>query len=199
MGENEQGGMLRNVVVMGLVVIVVAAVFGVLMTVKTHAHDSTAQAVNSPIVTRSIQATADENSAASGQGLFGGSVITTTDSGDVHIQTPGAIAGTQASYAVWQSPDFTVPTDATKFTLSATAKGTTKQYANAWIKFQDANGQQINSSSYVTAINSNEVVSDFRTRFISQNIPKGAVKYRLSMEARENSDVTYRDVSVKFN
>ena len=51
----------------------------------------------------------------------------------------------------------------------------------------------------MTAIGTNEIVSDFRTRSISQNIPKGAVKYRLSMEARENSDVTYRDLSVKFN
>lgn len=196
MGENEQGGMLRNVVVMGLIVIMISAIFGLLLTLKTHAHDSTAQAVNPPILTQSIQATADENKVISGQSFFGQNTVTILDSGDVHIQTPGA---NQPTYAVWKSPALTVPADSTTFTLSATAKGTTKQYANAWLKFEDVNGQTISSSSYVTAINSNEVVSDFRTRSISQNIPKGAVKYQLSMEARENSDVTYRDLSVTFN
>lgn len=196
MGENEQGGMLRNVVVMGLIVIMISAIFGLLLTLKTHAHDSTAQAVNPPILTQSIQATADENKVISGQSFFGQNTVTILDSGDVHIQTPGA---NQPTYAVWTSPALTVPADATTFTLSATAKGTTKQYANAWLKFEDVNGRGISSSSYVTAIGTNEIVSDFRTRSISQNIPKGAVKYRLSMEARENSDVTYRDVSVKFN
>lgn len=196
MGENEQGGMLRNVVVMGLIVIMISAIFGVLLTLKTHAHDSTAQVVNPPILTQSIQATANQNSLISGQNHFGQNTVTVLDSGDVHIQTPGA---NQPTYAVWKSPALTVPADATTFTLSATAKGTAKQYANAWLSFEDVNGRGISSSSYVTAIASNEVVSDFRTRSISQNIPKGAVKYRLSMEARENSDVTYRDVSVKFN
>ena len=199
MGENEQGGMLRNVVVMGLIVIMISAVFGLLLTLKTHTHDSTAQAVNQPIATRSIQETANQNKVVSGPNNFGQNTVTVLDSGDVHIQTPGAINANQPSYAVWQSPEFTVPADATKFTLSVTAKGTAKQYANSWLSFEDVNGRGISSSSVVSAITWNEVVSDFHTRSISQNIPKGAVKYRLSMEARENSDVTYRDLLVKFN
>ena len=142
---------------------------------------------------------ASPNSVALGDDKFGAETITVMDNGDVRIHTPDALVANQRFYAVWQTPALTIPSDVTTFTLSATAKGSSKQYANAWVKFRDARGHLIDTSSFVTSIESNELVSDFRTRSISQKIPKGAVTYMLSMEARENSDVTYRDMSIKFN
>lgn len=205
MGENEQGGMLRNVVVLSLAALILTIIFTVLLKVKASTNAGLSNSANQPLVTTSVQmqgGAKNMNVLTSESGLdrYGSDVMHTTSNGDIVINTPDKRVAAGSWFAI-VSNKFSIPQNAKTARLTTIAKGTTNQYVHAWIHFQDADGNTMSETSgsfFNNLMTPTSQADDFTTYIKTQAVPKGAKTYYLTMEARENSLVVYRDSSVRF-
>lgn len=205
MGENEQGGMLRNVVVLSLAALILTIIFTILLRVKASTNAGLSNSTNQPLVTTSVQMQGGAKNmsvlaSTSGMDRYGRDVMSTTSNGDIVINTPNKRVAA-GSWFVIASNKFSVPQNAKTVRLTTIAKGKTNRYVHAWLHFQDANGNTMSEkagSFFNNLMTSTSPANDFTTYTKTHAVPKGAKTYYLTMEARENSSVVYRDSSARF-
>lgn len=196
MGENEQGGMLRVVTVVGLIAIIAMALIYGVTSLKTNLKSNTEAGIP-PIMTVSAlelgQFDVYKNvvDGPTHVALEDG-VVTYGDNMDVNIDTTKMVG---QGYAMIESPHYTLPSDATRVKYSVDLKGSGSTYVHPWVGFFDKNGKQMPwlSENYINVPLS---ATTFTAASKNITIPKGATAIMVSMQSREDMHVTYRNVKL---
>ena len=195
MGENEQGGMLRTVVVVGIVamvaMVIILGVTGLKSNVKDHMDDAMP-----PTVTTSLLAVDDFTIRSHDEpGNYSTNVPKSVYSwGDsltsLHLDTRGQ---PDKSWVFAESKQFKIPEGSKRMKVSVTAKGSGSFYANAWVHIHAADGRDA-----FTAVDANSSKDVFQTHTRMVSLKDTARTFNVNLESRENMIVDYKDVSVTF-
>lgn len=204
MGENEQGGMLRTVVVVGLVALIAAVITMGVVGMKASMLKNTDNGIPPTIAVNALEPEQMKTYMTTFDGKDWGTVkyidvepgvITIKRNMNVVLDTRN-VSGNK--WALVQSPTYAVPTGAKRAKLSVTVKGGGSQYVHPWLRFYDKDGHDIQSANagsfYIDAIN-NETLDNFKTITKVGDVPDNAVKMNISLEAREKMLVEYKDVT----
>jgi len=204
MGENEQSGMLRTVVVLGIIALITGIVIYTVLKLKDSMNENIDSGIPPVLVINALE----PDQMTSYMNTFDGKdwsniqrtdiepgVITIKDNMNVVLDTRNVSAN---KWALVRSPMYAVPDDAKRVKLSITVKGGGPKYVHPWIHFYDKDGHDIQSSTagsfYIDAIN-NKTLDDFTTMTKVGQVPDNAVKMCVSMETREKMLVEYKDVT----
>ena len=205
MGENEQGGMLRTVVVIGIVAMVALIVTLGVVGLKSNMTKNIESGIPPTLVINALEPDQMKSYMTTFDGKDWNTfkridmepgVITIKNNMNVVLDTRNVSAN---KWALVQSPTYTVPSGAKRVKLSVTVKGGGPQYIHPWLRFYDKDDHDLQSSTagsfYIDAIN-NKTLDDFKTMTKFGNVPDNAVKMIVSLEAREKMLVEYKDVTV---
>lgn len=199
MGENEQGGMLRTVIVLGLVALIAAVVTVLVIGLKSSAKDHVDDATPPTVSTRLLSVDDFKIKSHDEPGNYSANVSKSVYSWDnastaLHLNTQGLPTKT---WVFAESKRFEIPEGSKRMKVSTTAKGSGPFYANTWVHIYEANGRDTGSSNFaaVDATSSKDVFQT-RTRIIS--LKDTASTFTVNLESRENMIVDYKDVSVTF-
>ena len=204
MGENEQGGMLRTVVVIGIIAMVALIITLGVVGLKDNMKKNIESGIPPALVINALEPDQMKSYMTTFDGKDWSTVkrtdmepgvITIKDNMNVVLDTRN-VSGNK--WALVESPMYTVPNGAKRAKLSVTVKGGGPQYVHPWLHFYDKDGHEIKTSTagsfYIDAI-SNQTLDDFKTITKVGNVPDNAVKMDVSMETREKMLVEYKDVT----
>lgn len=204
MGEKEQSGMLRTVIVLGIIALITGVVIYTVLKLKDSMNENIDSGIPPVLVINALE----PDQMTSYMNTFDGKdwssiqrtdiepgVITIKDNMNVVLDTRNVSAN---KWALVRSPMYAVPDDAKRVKLSITVKGGGPKYVHTWLKFYDKDGHNIQSSTagsfYIDAIN-NKTLDDFTTMTKVGQVPDNAVKMCVSMETREKMLVEYKDAT----
>ena len=199
MGENEQGGMLRSVIVLGLIALIAAVVTALVIGLKSTAKDHVDDVIP-PTVTTSLLAVDDFTIRSHDEpGNYSTNVPKSVYSwGDsstsLHLDTRGQ---PDKSWVFAESKQFKIPEGSKRMKVSVTAKGSGSFYANAWVHIHAADGRDAGSDAF-TAVDANSSKDVFQTHTRMVSLKDTARTFNVNLESRENMIVDYKDVSVTF-
>lgn len=208
MGENEQGGMLRTVVVVGIIAMVALIMVLGVVGLKDNMKKNIDSGIPPMLVINALEPEQMKTYMSSFDGKDWNSlkytdrvepgVITIKRNMDVVLDTRNV---SDNKWALVYSPTYEVPSGAKRVKLSVTVKGGGPQYVHSWVHFYDKDGHTIQSSTagtagsfYVDAIN-NKTLDNFKTITTVGKVPDNAVKMDVSLESREKMLVEYKDVT----
>ena len=208
MGENEQGGMLRTVVVVGLVALIAAVITMGVVGMKASMSKNIDNGIPPMLVVNVLEPEQMKTRMSSFDGKDWNSlkytdrvepgVITIKRNMNVVLDTRNV---SDNKWALVESPKYEVPTGAKRVKLSVTVKGGGPQYVHSWVHFYDKDGHTIQASTagtagsfYVNAIEG-KTLDDFKTITNVGKVPANAVKMDVSLESREKMLVEYKDVT----
>lgn len=196
MGENEQGGMLRNVVILGLISLIAAVAVALVVGLKGNMKNTAQDAMPADMIFTGADGTTDYNASSANVLAYDKAYTKAMPDGTIVFDTPPSSSPTPY-WAHYNSEWRSIPKNTTKlkYTVTATVSNGS-QYVNAWLQYLNDKGAEVGASkpNYVTIpVDGNEhtVSKEF-------TIPKDAVKYRISLQSRENSHVVYKSAIVKF-
>ena len=207
MGEKEESGMLRNVVVIGLVALIAAVViFGVnalathqKASVKQTLKDTTEQTTPNSLDTITMQDVdwtwVNKNTPQTAEyPSFTGKVpYKFVGIGSMlDIDTP--VTDTP-HWLVLHSPKLKLKPDTNRTRLTVTASGQAKVYANTWLRYYDQDKNTINGR-YITALSNKDPKDQKLVKTANFPVPDNAVYYDVSMEAREGTQMRYDELEV---
>lgn len=204
MGEEEQGGMLRTVVVLGIIALITGVVIYTVLKLKDNMSENIDSGIPPVLVINALE----PDQMTSYMTVFDGKdwgtlkrtdmepgVVTIKDNMNVVLDTRN-VSGNK--WALVHSPMYAVPNGAKRVKLSITVKGGGPQYVHPWIHFYDKDGNDIQSSTagsfYIDAIY-NKTLDNFKTMTKIGKVPDNAVKMDVSLETREKMLVEYKDVT----
>ena len=187
MGENEQGGMLRTVVVVGIIAMVALIITLGVVGLKSNMTKNTKDAIPPD----QIFTPGDGYSVS--HSYFDEASTMKIVNGALYIDTPASSTPKWARYD--SAPSLAVPKDKStvKFTVVAKAMPGS-MYVHPWLIFYDANGNQMDGSYYL------DIPTDGVEHTYSKEgtIPNHAKTYTISFQTREASHVVYKSGSVTF-
>lgn len=208
MGENEQGGMLRTVVVMGIIAMVALIITLGVVGLKANMRKNIDNGIPPMLVINALEPEQMKTRMSSFDGkdwnaikytdVVEPGVITIKRNMNVVLDTRNV---SDNKWALVESPEYEVPTGAKRVKLSVTVKGGGPRYAYSRVHFYDKDGHYIKESTagtagsfYIDAI-TNKTLDDFKTITKVGKVPANAVKMDVSMESREKMLVEYKDVT----
>lgn len=208
MGENEQGGMLRNVVVIGIIAIVALIITLGVVGLKSNMTKNIDSGIPPMLVINALEPEQMTTRMSTFDGKDWNSLkyIDMVEPGVITIKrNMNVVLDTRNvgdnKWALVYSPTYAVPTGAKRVKLSVTVKGGGPQYVHSWVHFYDKDGHNIQSTTagtagsfYVDAID-NKTLDDFKTITNIGKVPDNAVKMDVSLESREKMLVEYKDVT----
>lgn len=195
MGENEQGGMLRTVIVLGLISLIAAVAVALVVGLKGDMKNRVQDALPPDMIFTAGNSTTDYNTAANVV-AYDKAYAKAMPDGTIVLDTPPSSSPTPY-WAHYNSEWHSIPNNVTKIKYTVTATiSKDSQYVNAWIQYLNDKGFEVGASNpnYISMpVDGNE-----HTLSKELTIPKDAVKYRISLQSRENSHVVYKSATVKF-
>lgn len=215
MGEKEESGMLRNVVVIGLVALIAAVViFGVnalathqKASVKQTLKDTTEQTTPNSLDTITMQDvdwtwTNKNTPQTAAYPSFTGKVpYKFVGIGSMlDIDTPMTDT---PHWLVLQSSKLKLKPDTNRTRLTVTASGQAKVYANTWLRYYDQDKNPINytpmpggKGTFINALSNKDPKDQKLVKTANFPVPDNAVYYNVSMEAREGTQMRYDELEV---
>lgn len=187
MGENEQGGMLRTVVVIGIIALIAVVItLGVIGLKSNMTKNTKAGLPPDQIFTPGDGYTVSQSD-------FDEASTMKIVNGALYIDTPASSTPKWARYDSAPSLDAPKNKSTVKFTVTAKAMPGS-MYVHPWLAFYDANGHQI-SGGYCLDIPIDGVE---HTCSKESAIPNNAKTYVISFQTREASHVVYKSGSATF-
>lgn len=204
MGENEQSGMLRTVVVLGIIALITGIVIYTVLKLKDNMHENTDSSIPPVLIINALQPDQMTSYMTTYDGKNWRTLKRTDmEPGVVKIKSNmNVVLDTRNvsdnKWAIVGSPMYAVPNGSKRVKLSMTVKGGGPQYVHPWIHFYDKDGREIHSSTagsfYIDAIN-NKTLDDFTTLTKVGQVPDNAAKMSVTLETREKMLVEYKDVT----
>lgn len=203
MGENEQGGMLRTVVVVGLIVIISMALIFSISKLKTNLWKNTEAGVPPTAVIAALQ----PDQLTLSKTIYGESknfvpnsplepnTVKTDDNMDVSIDTTHMKG---RGWALVDSPHYALSDSVKRVKYEVELKGGGENTAHPSVYFYDANGNLMQDGLYfmeTPEIGSGKTLTNFKTYTKTFTVPDGAKSFTVSLHAAENMQVTYRNAT----
>lgn len=186
MGENEQGGMLRTVVVVGIIAMVALVVtLGVVGLKSNMSKNINKTSVPSQLIDSNTPLKLEDPTQEKYVSISDNKIILDTSS---------------TSNDVWVRYDTTpavIPNSSKTLKLTVTGKGSVgSMYAHPWIAYFDKTGKLFNGSGiqYVNI----PITGKLTTASVVATIPDGAYTYAVSFQARQQSHIEYESATVAF-
>lgn len=204
MGENEQGGMLRVVTVVGLIAIIsMTLIFGI-TKLKTNLWKNTEAGVPPTAVIAALQ----PDQLTLSKTIYNGpnnsmsnaplepNTVKTDDNMDVSIDTTHMKG---QGWALVDSPHYALSDGVKRLKYAVELKGGGKNAAHPTLYFYDANDNLMQDTVYfmeTPEIGSGKTLTNFKTYAKTFTVPDGAKTFTVSLHAAENMQVTYRNATV---
>ena len=186
MGENEQGGMLRTVVVVGLVALIAAAItMGVVGMKASMLKNTNEAAVPSQIIDSTSRFILEDPTYEKYVSINNNKIVFDTRTASDNI------------WVRYESAPEMIPNGSKKVKLSVTGMASTDSlYVHPWMKYLDKSGRQIGGSGVQYA--NIPTTGKASTVSVVADIPNGAYTYQVSFQSRQASYVEYESATVSF-
>ena len=187
MGENEQGGMLRTVVVTGIIamltLIIILGVVGLKNNMSKNINETSvpSQLIDASTPLKLEDPTQENYVSISDNKIVLDTLSSSPDNLWVRYDTIPAL----------------IPNGSKTLKLTVTGKGTVgSMYAHPWIAYFDKTGKLFNGSGiqYVNI----PITGKLMTGSVVATIPDGAYTYAISFQARQQSHIEYESATVEF-
>lgn len=186
MGENEQGGMLRTVVVVGIVAMVALIItLGVVGLKGSMLKNTNEAAVPSRIIDSTSQFILEDPTHEKYVSINNNKIVFDTRTASDNI------------WVRYESAPEMIPNGSKKVKLSVTGMASTDSlYVHPWMKYLDKSGKQIGA----TGVQYVNIPTTGKTNTVSvvADIPNGAYSYQVSFQSRQASYVEYESATVTF-
>ena len=195
MGENEQSGMLRTVVVIGLVAIIaivmIVGVVGLKSNINNSINEATPASMRMSLLTKSdfkFSTHVDNNKPGP---VLGDNVVDWT-SDIAHLDTTSVPAKT---WVVGYSPEEDIPRGSKRVKFSVVLKGSGSQYVHPHLHLNTSAGVK---DYYLETISASHPVNEFTTFSQVFDVPNGTGSFAATLESREGMNVWIKDMTVTF-
>ena len=188
MGENEQGGMLRTVVVLGLVALIAAVVLVSIGSLKAMVKKNMDVAIPANMMLSTVDKSSITPSSADPYGAFNAKSKFEWIGDSMHIVTPASATRQYAQYNTELKP---VPEGAKRLKVTIDISQTGPNYSHPWIRYFDGNKNQLFDTTYNYYMPAEQKSKIF-------TIKPEAKYYRVDFESREGMDVYYKDFTMTF-
>ena len=193
MGENEQGGMLRTVVVIGIIamvaLIITLGVVGLKDNMKKNIDEAIPATMRLSLLNESdFRFTTHDGNDKPGPSLGENVVTWTSDS--VHLNTTSLPAST---WVVGYSPSGKIPLGTKRVKFSVTIKGSGTQYVHPRLHINTTAG---NENYYLETVSRSNVVSNYTTFSQIFDVPNGSGSFTATIESREGMNVWFKEMNV---
>lgn len=188
MGENEQGGMLRTVVVVGLVAMVALIITLGVVGLKTMAKQNRDAAVPPTMMLSMVDKSSITPSSDDGHSAFTAKSKFEWVGDSIHIVTP---ASATPQYAQYNTELKLVPEGAKRLKVTMHTDQIGPNYAHPWIRYYDGNKNPLSDATYNYFMPVEEKSKMFAVK------PE-AMYYRVDFESREGMDVYYKNFTMTF-
>lgn len=199
MGENEQGGMLRTVVVVGIIamvaIIIILGVVGLKSIAKDRMNDALPPTVSTSLLSADDFTFKSHDEPGNYSTNISKSVYSWgNDSNVLHLNTQGFPTKT---WVFAESKRFKVPEGSKRMKVSVTARGSGPLYANAWVHLYAVDGSVAGGDAF-TAVDATSSKDVFKTNTRIITLKDTAYEFKINLESRENMVIDYKDVSITF-
>lgn len=197
MGENEQGGMLRNVVVLGLIALIASVIMALVLSLRNKMVDHVDEATPPTVILNLLEPEDFQIRQHHGNGprtaLPKNACYWDNDGTVLHFNTTTLPNPTWA-YAL--SKRYDIPDGSKRLKFEIKVKGHTSQSITDWITLYDLNNKIISSKDIVSTSD----LSDDKYKTFSNTIelPENAKGIIFSLEAREDTVVEYKNATLTY-
>ena len=188
MGENEQGGMLRTVVVVGLVAMVALIITLGVVGLKAMAKQNRDAAVPPTMMLSMMDKSSITPSSDAEYAAFNAKSKFEWIGDTMHIVTPASATVQRAQYNTSLNP---VPDGAKRLKVTLDISQTGPNYSHPWIRYYDANKNKLPDATYNYFMPVEEKSKMF-------TVKPEAKYYRVDFESREGMDVYYKNFTMTF-
>ena len=195
MGENEQGGMLRTVVVVGLVALIAAVitmgVVGMKASMINNINEATPASMRMSLMTRSdFKFSTHVDNDKPGPAL--GDNVVKWGSDAVYLDTTSL---SDKTWVVGYSPVMDIPRGSKRVKFSVVLKGSGSQYVHPHLHINTSAGIK---DYYLETISASHPANEFTTFSQVFDVPNGTGSYTATIESREGMNVWFKDMTVTF-
>lgn len=198
MGEHEQGGMLRNVVVLGLIALIASVIMALVLSLRNKMVDHVDEATPPTIITNLLEPEdfhlqihdANNNKRPVPKEAY----YWDKDQTSLHWNTTML---PNKSWAQGLLKRFDVPAGTKRLKLEVTLKGHTSTYVNTWVGGDDADGNRVLHDYMPIDLNrlNDDTYESFSKTFTVDPTMKN---FQLSLETREGAVLEYKNANVTF-
>lgn len=197
MGENEQGGMLRNVVILGLIALIASVITALVLNLRTKMVDHVDEATPPTVILNLLEPEDFQFNMHDGKGNFSSlpkSAYHWDDNQTVlHFDTT-TITGPMYVRAL--SKRYEVPDGSKRLKVEIQVKGHTTQNVSNWVAFFDSNNKLL-LRRWTAATHD---LSDDKYTTVSKiiDVPEGAKTIDFTLETREDTVVEYKNATLTY-
>lgn len=194
MGENEQSGMLRSVVVLGIIAIISFVVIAGVVALKVNMKNNTDEAIP-PVMIMSVldksdfKFTTHDGNDQPGPTL-NDNVVDWTSSDGVHLDTTSL---PDKTWVVGYSPKVNIPRGTKRVKFTVTLKGTGTQYVHPRLHINTSAG---NKNYYLETISGSHQVPNYTVFSKIFTVPDGEGSFTATIESREGMNISFKDMTV---
>lgn len=188
MGENEQGGMLRTVTVLGLVALIAAVVLVSIGGLKALAKQNMDAAIPPTMMLSTVDKSSITPSSDDGHSAFTAKSKFEWVGDSIHIVTPSSAT---PQYAQYNTELKLVPAGAKRLKVTMDTDQTGPNYAHPWIRYYDGNKNQLFDTTY-------NYFMPVELKSKTFTVKPEAKYWRVDFESREGMDVYYKDFTMTF-
>jgi len=186
MGENEQSGMLRTVVVIGIIAMVALIMtLGVVGLKNNMTKNINETSVPSQLIDSSTPLKLEDPTQEKYVSISGNKIVLDT------------LSSSNNFWVRYDTMPALIPNGSKTVKLTVTGKGSVgSMYSHPWMKYFDKTGKEVTGSGiqYVDV----PITGKLMTASVVATIPDGAYTYAISFQSRQLSHIEYESATVTF-
>lgn len=197
MGENEQGGMLRNVVILGLIALIASVITALVLNLRTKMVDHVDEATPPTVILNLLEPEDFHFNQHHGDsvGLDLPKNVYHWDNNQtvLHMDTTTL---TGPTWARAYSKSYKIPDGSKRLKFEIEAKGHTTQYITDWVTIINSKGE---NTLHQNAASTRDL-SDDKYTTVSKiiDLPEDSKTVYFTLESREDTVVEYKNASLTF-
>lgn len=197
MGENEQGGMLRNVVILGLIALIASVITALVLNLRTKMVDHVDEATPPTVILNLLEPEDFQFNMHDVKNNYSSLPKSVYHWGDnqtiLHFDT------TTLTGPIWaraQSKRYRIPDGSKRLKFEIDVKGHTTQYVTDWVTVYNSKNEQILHRNAA----STRDLSDDKYTTVSKiiDLPEDSKTMNFTLEAREGTVVEYKNATLTF-